>query len=203
VYDRRAVDEAQAHIRDIDIAGELPLTARRQLKESLAALLPDGHRALTFIGVLGLTCAKQAWPVWQTAFPSESQPMDLAQAAVSGIAKEATSGSPLVRSEFANVKTYLDNKFLLGQKYFSGIYAGFAAWAVARNILFWDHAKAVRGNTDLDISPEDWDPCFFASLAVTGGAIWENIGKSDTRREFWYWYLTTAVPEAFTVAVEL
>lgn len=201
MYNGRAVDEAQAHIRDIDNAGELPLAARRQLKESLAALLPDDHRALTFIAALGFKCANQAWPVWQTAFPAESQPMDLAQAAVSGIAKEAASGSPSVR-EYADVKTYLDNKFGLGRQYFSGIYAGFAAWAVARNIIFWDHVKAVRGNTDLDISPEDWDPCFYASLAVTGGAVWENIGESDKRREFWYWYLTTAVPEAFTVAIE-
>ncbi len=202
MHDRRAVDEAQAHIRDIDTAGELPLAARRQLKESLSALLPDDRRALAFIAALGFTCAKQAWPVWQAAFPSESQPMDLARAAVSGIAKEAAPDSPLARREYANVKTYLDNKFNLGRKYFSGIYAGYAAWAVARHIIFWDHVKVVRGNTDLDISPEDWEPCFYASLAVTGGATWENIGQPDVRRKFWLWYLTTAVPEAFTVALD-
>ena len=124
MYDRRAVDEAQAHIRDIDITGELPLAARRQLKESLAALLPGDDRALTFNGVLELTCAQQAWPVWQTAFPTESRPMDLAQAAVSMITEERTSGSPWVSSEFVKVKTYLDDKFLLGPRIFSGDLCG-------------------------------------------------------------------------------
>ena len=192
----------QVHIRDIDITGELPLDARRQLKESLAALLPGDDRALTFNGVLGLACAKQAWPVWQTAFPTESRPMDLAQAAVSMITEKRTSGSPWVSSEFVKVKTYLDDKFLLGREYFPAIYAGFAAWSVARHILFWDHAKAVRGDTELDIDPDDWDAYFYASAAVTGGATWENIGQPDMRREFWSWYLTTAVPESFTMAIE-
>jgi hypothetical protein len=203
VKDRRAVDEAQAHIGDIDSAGELPLTVRRQLRESLAALLPGDDCVLAFNGVLGLTCAKQAWPVWQTAFPAESRPVDLAQAAVSMIMEEGASGSPWVSSEFIEVKTYLDNKFLLGREYFPAIYAGLAAWSVARHILFWDHAKAVRGDTELDIDPDDWDTCFYASAAVTGGATWENIGQPDMRREFWHWYLTTAVPEAFAAAVEL
>jgi hypothetical protein len=128
--------------------------------------------------------------------------MDLAQAAVSMITEDRTSDSPRVSSEFSKVKTYLDNKFPLGQEYFPAIYAGFAAWSVARYILFWDHVKALRGNTELDISPEDWDPCFYASLAVTGGAVWENICESDTRREFWQWYLTSAIPDAFTAALD-
>lgn len=202
VKDRRAVDEAQGHIRDIDIAGELPLAARRQLKESLAALLPGGDRALIFNGVLALTCAKRAWPVWQTVFSAESRPLDLAQAAVSMITEEGISSSPWVSSECVKVQTYLEGKFLLGREYFPAIYAGFAAWAVARHIFFWDHIKAVRGNTDLDVEPDDWDACFYASAAVTGGATWENIGEPDMRREFWHWYLTAAVPEAFTVAIE-
>jgi hypothetical protein len=63
VEDCRALDEAQAHIRDIDAAGELPLAVRRRLRESLVALLPGDGRALTFAAVLGLACAKRAWPV--------------------------------------------------------------------------------------------------------------------------------------------
>jgi len=128
--------------------------------------------------------------------------MDLAQAAVSMITEERTSGSPWVSSEFVKVKTYLDGKFLLGREYFPAIYAGFAAWSVARHILFWDHTKAVRGDTELDIDPDDWDACFYASAAVTGGATWENIGQPDMRREFWHWYLTAAVPESFAMAKE-
>lgn len=200
VMDHSAMDEAQSHIRDIDTAGELPLPVRRRLRESLVALLPADTDALTFVALLGLACAQRAWPVWQTAFPSESRPMDLAEAAVSGITDRSASG---MRGEFMKVKTYLENKFLLGKEYSPAICAGFACWAVTRDVLSWDHYKVTQGDTELGVSPEDWDPCFLASLAIAGGATWEGIGKPDIRREFWSWYLTTAVPEAFTAVVEL
>lgn len=159
------------------------------------------RRALTFVAVLGLACAKRAWPVWRTAFPYESQPMDLAETAVMSIREENGRGAD--GRDLMKVKANLDNKFLLGQEYFPAIYAGFASWAVTRDVLSWDHPKATRGDNELEISPEEWDPCFLASLAVTGGATWEGIQNSDIkRREFWHWYLTAAVPEAFTAAVE-
>jgi Immunity protein Imm5 len=202
VTDRRVLDEAQAHIRDIDAAGELPLTVRRRLRESLVALLPGDGSALTFVAVLGLACAKRAWPVWRAAFPSEYQPMNLAETAVSRIREGGTSEAWNGR-DLMKVKTYLDNKFLLGQEFFPAVYAGFASWAVSRDVLSWDHPKVTRGDTELEISPEEWDPCFLASLAIAGGAAWERIQNSDIRRrEFWHWFLTTAVPEAFTAAVE-
>ena len=201
MIDSFALDISQGHIRDIDTAGELPLPSRRRLRESLVRRLPDGRRSLNFVGLLGLACAKQAWPVWRTAFPSESRPMNLAEAAVFGI-KEGSDSAGRLGSEFMGVKTYLDNKFLLGSEYFPAIYAGFACWAVARDVLSWVHGGPARGESEREISPEDWDPCFLASLAVTGGAVWEEGEESDKRREFWSWYLTAAVPEAFSATVD-
>jgi len=127
--------------------------------------------------------------------------MDLAEMAVSSARERSTSGA-WGGSELMKIKTYLDNKFLLDKKYFPAIYAGFTSWAVTRDVLSWDYPKVTREDTELKISPDEWDPCFLASLAITGGATWEGIGRSDIRREFWYWYLTIAVPEAFTAAVE-
>lgn len=197
--DRRALDEARAHIRDIDTAGELPLTVRRSLRENLVALLPGDGYALTFVAALGLACAKRAWPVWQTAFPAESQPMDLAEATVSSIKEKGIPGARDGK-ELMKIKTHLENKLLLGREYFPAVYAGFASWAVTRDVLSWDYPRATQGDTELEISPDGWDPCFLASIAITGGATWEGIGRSDIRREFWSWYLTTAVPEAFMAA---
>ena len=201
MIDSFALDISQGHIRDIDTAGELPLTSRRELKGILVERLSDDGSPLKFVGLLGLACAKQAWPVWRTAFPSESRPMNLAEAAVLGI---KDGGAPAARlgSEFMAVKTYLDNKFLLGSEYFPAIYAGFACWAVARDVLSWAHARVVQGDSEREVSPEDWDPCFWASLAVTGGATWEAGEESGRRHEFWSWYLTVAVPEAFTAAAD-
>lgn len=198
---RRALDEAQAHIREIDKLGELPLPVRRQLRGSLVRLLPRDKDALAFVAGLGLACAKRAWPAWETAFPSESRPMDLAQKAISSIMEENASDS-CGTADLVKVKAYLDNKLLLGREYFAAIYAGFSSWAVARDVLSQDPAMSIIGNTELEISPEEWDPCFLASLAVTGGATWEGTGATDARREFWHWYLTVAVPQAFAAAVE-
>jgi Immunity protein Imm5 len=200
VRDRRALDEAQAHIRDIDTAGELPLTVRRKLKEDLIAVLPSGRHALAFVATLGLTCAKYAWPVWRTKFPSESGPMDLAEAAVSSARGESASGAWTQR-QLMRLRAHLESKLLLGQDYFPAVYAGFASWAVTRDVLSWGYPRAAQRGTEAEISPDEWDPCFLASMAITGGATWEGTGRSDTRREFWSWYLTAAVPEAFMAAV--
>lgn len=188
------------YIQEIDAAGELPLGARRRLRKSLENLLPDEDRN-KFGVLLGLACAKRAWPVWRTAFPSESQPIGLAEAAASSIKNVGAISGPS-ENEFTVLKANLDNKFLLGSEYFSAIYAGFACWAVTRDAIFQDSGSGVYGDSELRVSPEDWDPCFFASLAVAGGAIWEGNERSDIRHEFWRWYLECAVPEAFAKAAD-
>jgi hypothetical protein len=176
------------------------LAARRQLREDLIARMPDGKHALRFIAALGLACAKRVWPVWQSTFPVGSRPMNLAEAAVSGLNKRNVH-AVLTERELAAVKTDLDNKLLLGPEYFRAIFAGFACWAVTRDVLSWNNRRAVPGDNELQVPPEDWDPCFFASLAVTGKAVWEGGEGSDMRREFWNWYLTSAIPDTFTATV--
>jgi hypothetical protein len=135
--------------------------------------------------------------------------MDLAQSAVSSIFAGRPPGLPAVKQPvevgvaLRQVKADLDGKFLLGEEYFPAIYAGFAAWAVARDVLFWGDPLDELGDTDLDIDAEEWDQCFFASIAVTGSATWENVDHdtSDARRQFWSWYLSTAVTDSFAAVV--
>jgi immunity protein Imm5 of predicted polymorphic toxin system len=200
VTDPRIAAESLAQIPAIDSSGELPLTVRRGLARSLLDLLGDDRRALEFTALLGSACAEKAWPVWQSGFVSESRPIDLARAAVSRMGGAAETEAEL--QELGEVKTYLDNKFLLGEEYFPAVYAGFAAWAVARDVIS-GHPPNVAGNSELEIAPEEWDPCFLASLAITGGATWEGIGDPDIRRSFWEWYLITAVPESFAEAAKI
>ena len=51
--------------------------------------------------------------------------------------------------------------------------------------------------------PSDWEPCFYASLACTGGAAWDGIGDPLVRRRFWEWYLFVAVPYAWDIGTPL
>jgi hypothetical protein len=128
--------------------------------------------------------------------------MDLAEASLSTIGGSAETAMTHSH-DLMDVKTYLDNKLLLGRDYFPAVLAGFAAWAVARDIVSGSPLRSVSSESELKIPPDEWDPCFFASLAITGGAIWEGIEEPDKRHRFWNWYLTTAVPEAFTAAAQL
>lgn len=199
--DSRATTEALARMKHIDAAGELPFIARQSLIRSLVHLLNNDNRSIKFITLLGLACAKKSWPIWQSKFAAESLPMDLAKNAVSNLSKgSAIATDP--QNDILRVKSYLDGKFLLGSKYFPAIYAGFSSWAVARDATFRYPLERTSADSERQVPPDEWDPCFLASLAVTGGAVWEGIGNPDVRREFWSWYLTMAAPQAFTEATE-
>jgi immunity protein Imm5 of predicted polymorphic toxin system len=184
---------------EITIVGELPLASRRRLISDLAAQLGDSTRGLVFRAILGLICAKRAWPVWQSRFPSESQPMALADAAVAALMAGDTG--VVGAAELGPLKTGMDNKFLLGDRYFAAVAAGFAALAVVRDVLDADRSRQEEATTELETDPESWDPCFHASVAIAGGASWEKVGDPAKRRSFWEWYLASAVPDAFAQAV--
>ena len=198
VTDHRAVAAAEACQRDIDAMGDLPLPVRRHLVRDLAGLLDDAT-APVFIAQLGLLSAQRVWPAWQSAFPDESRPMDLAQTAVAAAGRLAEAAKH--RRELDAVATYLDNKILLGREHLTAVYAGWAAWAAARDAIAGNHDGPPPGESELEVSPQEWEPSFYGSAAQSGGASWDRTGSPARRREFWEWYLATAVPEAFSAAV--
>ena len=104
------------------------------------------------------------------------------------------------RRSLGRLKADLDGKFLLGEASFRAVYAGFSCWATAGEVVSPADDGLSSAISELDLSPEDWDACFFASLAVSGGATWDRIGDPEARREFWRWYLEEAVPRAFAEA---
>lgn len=195
--DSDIASEMLTHVHEIDEAGELPLAARRRLADQLVHRL-DNFRAVRFRAILGLTCAKKVWPIWRSVFLTDSWPMDFAESTLTNL-ESRQEARAMDSRQLMEIKTYLDEKFLLGDEYFPAVYAGFASWAVARDILARNR-NPIIGDSELQIPPDEWEPCFLASLALTGGATWERIGRSESRREFWEWYLTSAVPNAFTVA---
>jgi hypothetical protein len=94
------------------------------------------------------------------------------------------------------MKTYLDNKFADGEDSFQAIYAGFACWAAARTVLL-DPEPRTGVTSEREFDAEEWDASFLASLAYSGGATWEvDAGDLRKRREYWMWFITSAVPEA-------
>lgn len=193
-------DEALTYLSHLNLNGELPLRSRRRLITSLSERLGDDNRARVFVVFLGLLCARRASPVWKSAFITDDTPLGLAESAVS--AKIGAGPVSVEPRDLGQLKAHLDDKFLLGEEYFPAVYAGFAAWAVVRDVLKGEFSVNELGESELYIPPEDWDSAFFASLAVAGGATWEEGGNSATRQRFWDWYLRNAVPEAFASATQ-
>ncbi|HEV2216185.1 MAG TPA: Imm5 family immunity protein [Candidatus Dormibacteraeota bacterium] len=187
---------------EITPAGELPLASRRRLIDNLDAHLAGELGRRSFHVSLGLNCAKRSWPVWQSRFPAEPKPMQMAESAVSGLLTDARGDTVTIR-ELGRLKTELDNKFLLGERFFTAVYGGFAAWAVVRDVLDTGHALVDDAASEFQTDAESWAPCFFASLAISGGATWEDSGDSARRRRFWVWYLQSAIPDTFAQASRL
>lgn len=161
--------------------GELPYPERRGIRQEIAA---ESSEALTS---LEATCARHSWPVWQSAFPGNHHPSELLDEAL------REPQNPRLVDEWQLLKTELDNLFEMGDEFFAPIYAGFACWAIIRDLIGPQPADPdVSG--ELEIDPESWSPCFFASLAVSGGAVWESVGDPVRRRQYWEWYLLDAIP---------
>ena len=97
---------------------------------------------------------------------------------------------------FLDFKTFLDDKFLLGEKYFRGIYAGFSCWSAVGTVLY-DSMLETKETSEITIPPEKWDSSFYSALAISNGVIWAETGDVEARKNFWNWYLDTAVPDAW------
>lgn len=191
--DRLVEDICHEYLDGFSADGELEHPLRRQLHAELQrALGQDQWRSYV---ALSTACAVKVWPVWRSRF-MEDLPF-------ASPCPDATPENPVLsltehRSELNFLNTFLDNKMRLGREYFPAVAAGLACWAVNRDVL----AGGFLGEPELgemDMDSEDWDPSFFASVAIAGGAVWEESGNPEARRQFWHWYLEDAVPRAYSI----
>lgn len=192
MFDETVAEMCRPYFDGISVGGELEHSLRRQLHDEIERVTGRAHWDSYM--KLSAACAVKAWPIWESRF-GEGLPVasPLAGATPEDPALELTPQ----RAELNRLNTFLDNQFRLGQDFFPAISAGFACWAVNRDALAGDFsAEPELAETDMD--SEDWEPSFFASVAVAGGAIWEASGDSNARRRFWTWYLEEAVPRAYS-----
>lgn len=171
--------------------GELPLPVRDGLKSALRRLCASDEVFFRLWGRLQLGCAQYSHWVWRRQFPNDPDPVQFAE---NCLQQRCAQESALV--ELAHLRKSLDDKLLLGPDVFPAVYAGFAGWAAARDMLGGPRATGLA-QSELDVDPQDWDACFQASIAVAGAATWEDGGGDrEQRRQFWRWYLTEAIPNA-------
>ncbi|MFI5490504.1 Imm5 family immunity protein [Micromonospora echinaurantiaca] len=184
---------AGGYVDRISPDGELKWPLRMELHHALGGVTPDDswHSYLR----LSAACAVKAWPVWRERF-DELLPF---AAPVTGSTPERPQlvlASDTV--QLNQLATFLDNRMRTGPGTFPAVAAGLACWATNRDVLRGELALP-DGADEGDVDSEDWEASYFASIAIAGGAIWEEAGKPALRRAFWIWYLREAVPVSYGV----
>jgi hypothetical protein len=73
-------------------------------------------------------------------------------------------------------------------------YAGVAAVLALKSPLFESpfEKEYFECASDSELDPYGWDAGLAASIAAAGGAVWDNQGSADRRRQFWRRYLAAA-----------
>jgi hypothetical protein len=175
----RLIDRART---TIDGRGELPYRVRAELRTALTA---EGGRVAW--ARLEREAALRVKDHWARRFPTENGPWALLDEAV----RSLENGRPMEAGDlFGRWWTFVDDAHEDAPD-FRPTYAGYAALAAAASALF--DSEAPDGASELDFDPYSWDACFFASLAASGGATWEEgVGDDVARRTFWEWYLGVA-----------
>ena len=143
---------------------------------------------------LALACAYKTLYIWDEYFPNEEEPRKILKEAEKVFSGKITLDE--LEKYYFQLKTYLDDKFLLGEKYFRGIYAGFSCWAAVGTVLY-DSLSETEEEGEINIPPEKLDSSFHSALAISNGAIWAEIGDTEARKEFWNWYFDIAIPNVW------
>jgi hypothetical protein len=184
----------QEALNSIDDNGEPDFTYRCKLRKLLGEEVVEGKQA----GVIWLTAeiltAKKVLPIWKAYFPSDDMLVKLLYEAEKQLLQPKKITTPY--EKVGEVRVYLESISLRDEEDFSPVYAGYACWAAVGNVLLdieiWPECKP-----ELELDIELWDASFFASLAYSGGAVWEeSVGGPIKRREYWEWFLREAIPQA-------
>ncbi len=71
-----------------------------------------------------------------------------------------------------------------------------ALLAAARDEMF-DPDTVDISLTDADVDAYETDAAFAAAAAYAGGPPWDSDADAEARREYWTWWLTEALPQAW------
>ncbi|MHA6883110.1 Imm5 family immunity protein [Ralstonia pseudosolanacearum] len=153
--------------------GELPAISRKKILQLIEELSSVEHANAGYLrrARLALICGRE--------FVSHMGPY----ADVQGRARmmlahgfSAISGKcdlKLLQKENGNFHTSVVDLFEHGDVAFVAAYAGMATFSAVNTVLY-DTNFDLFGENEQNVPPDDWDASYYASLAVSGSAVWEN-----------------------------
>jgi hypothetical protein len=189
--------------------GELPKAFRIRLWKSFGPRRPEGSLALpagpevVARYQLERLCVAKALPIWQKRFPS-----DKTLTAVIACADQVL----LDRSKVAAAQRRCDESWLFADNISASLfdltpakqYIAQVAYAASRLLAV---AIADQSYNELDVDDSMYlafnpcleDPALSASCAISKGSPFETGSDNNLRRNFWRWYLRSAIPKAMKV----
>jgi hypothetical protein len=185
----KAINEAKKSISDF---GEPSLKTRINILEIIGdnSFTKHPNEGYYKRAKLALMCANKSIYVWDDFFPNEKEPYELLMNANDAFSNKISLEA--LEKKYFGFKTHLDDKFLLGEDYFRGIYAGFSVWSAVGTILY-DSFLDIKDESEVKIPPEEWDSSFYAAMAISNGVSWDKLGNVKARKDFWIWYFDVAI----------
>ncbi|MBO9555883.1 Imm5 family immunity protein [Cellulomonas sp.] len=177
----------------IDPDGELPAAARGRLHvllDAAAGSHPDAGRHVR--ARLAIASAYGSFPQLSTAPELRDEAEHLAVAAAAALRGELGTTTLEAMRDAAVARA----TGLLGAVDPRAVHALLACAAAVSTVLD-DPPLDDLAVSEKEADPADWEACFYASLAWTGGATWEGVHEPLVRGRFWEWYLLVAVPFAW------
>lgn len=166
--------------------GEIPYTLRRKLLILLDKL--DQKNTDPLSTRLMMKCAEKTINFWEQKLPNNRVPHSLLQNLELAIVNKFDADK--LEAQAQDLQAFLENLFDEGEPAFRACYAGFSCLAAAWSFLYGINPTQSKG--EIEIDPDEWDSSFYSSCAYSGSAVWEDANNSESRKEFWKWYLGTA-----------
>jgi hypothetical protein len=153
-----------------------------------------GHQRRAFLA--NLTIA-YVLPIWYQEFPHDNLPQYLLSEA-----DKLTRGmveKEIAEQDYNNFLSYMNQ---LGYtKSNMAFTVGYGAVQALGTALYDENFAP--DDIDYEITDsqdsEGNDASFFAACAYANGPIWKAKSNSQKRREFWQWWLKTAVPQSYNI----
>ncbi|WP_164863626.1 Imm5 family immunity protein [Agromyces sp. LHK192] len=187
------LDDAE---RSIDPRGELPASSRLVLHRGMDELLSSihanaGHYTRAKLAVAcAASCARHI-DRHPDAAAAAAKALEHAELVLQG-----AYDAEMLEAENEALHAVAESLMGLDAPFVPAIYATFATHAAVNTVLY-DSDFDTLGIDEHIAAPADWDASFYASLAHSGGAVWETTGDDRVRRAFWEWYLREAIPFAW------
>ncbi|VWB75490.1 Imm5 family immunity protein [Burkholderia diffusa] len=194
----RLTQELELALRCITQDGELPASSRKTILLVIEELSSKESHDAGYLrrARLAHICASKVLHVirpYEDVLQSAQQNLEKGVAALLG-----KYDLKILRAENGEFHTKVIDLLENGEAAFCSVYAGMASFAAINTILF-DTNFDIVGESEKQVPPDDWDASFYAALATSGSAVWENKGGIDARRMYWGWYLNVAIPYAWDV----